>query len=134
MIQDNYVDETAYLCGGTGFISLWMRVQIGQGHLMSQNGMIMEGKLMQQQQPIGGGDNGMIDDSDLPDDKKTNLIVNYLPQGMSDQEFRSLFSSIGKLESCKLVKDKDTRESSQYTLYFLLVQRLYLGLLRSRTR
>lgn len=103
---------------------------------MSQNGMIMEGKLMQQQQqqPIGGGDNGMIDDSDLPDDKKTNLIVNYLPQGMSDQEFRSLFSSIGKLESCKLVKDKDTRESSQYTLYFLLVQRLYLGLLRSRTR
>ena len=70
------------------------------------------GSKLLQQQPVGGGDTNMgIDDSDLPDDKKTNLIVNYLPQGMSDQEFRSLFASIGKLESCKLVKDKDTSKN-----------------------
>ena len=39
---------------------------------------------------------------------KTNLIVNYLPQTMSQDEIRSLFSSIGELESCKLIRDKPT--------------------------
>ncbi|OBS77651.1 hypothetical protein A6R68_19960, partial [Neotoma lepida] len=36
------------------------------------------------------------------DDSKTNLIVNYLPQNMTQEEFRSLFGSIGEIESCKL--------------------------------
>uniref|UniRef100_A0A8C6S2W9 ELAV like RNA binding protein 4 n=2 Tax=Nannospalax galili TaxID=1026970 RepID=A0A8C6S2W9_NANGA len=38
------------------------------------------------------------------DDSKTNLIVNYLPQNMTQEEFRSLFGSIGEIESCKLVR------------------------------
>ncbi|MEQ2255151.1 ELAV-like protein 4, partial [Ilyodon furcidens] len=42
------------------------------------------------------------------DDSKTNLIVNYLPQNMTQEEFRSLFGSIGEIESCKLVRDKIT--------------------------
>jgi RNA recognition motif-containing protein len=37
---------------------------------------------------------------------KTNLIVNYLPQNMTQDEIKQLFSSIGPVESCKLVKDK----------------------------
>lgn len=41
-------------------------------------------------------------------ESKTNLIVNYLPQTMSQEEFRSLFSSMGEVESCKLVRDKAT--------------------------
>ncbi|XP_075433642.1 ELAV-like protein 3 isoform X4 [Ascaphus truei] len=44
----------------------------------------------------------------LPDDSKTNLIVNYLPQNMTQEEFKSLFGSIGEIESCKLVRDKIT--------------------------
>ena len=44
------------------------------------------------------------------DDSKTNLIVNYLPQNMTQEEFRSLFGSIGEIESCKLVRDKITGE------------------------
>ncbi|MBN3279994.1 ELAV4 protein, partial [Polyodon spathula] len=44
----------------------------------------------------------------LTDDSKTNLIVNYLPQNMTQEEFRSLFGSIGEIESCKLVRDKIT--------------------------
>ncbi|MGH0117307.1 UNVERIFIED_CONTAM: hypothetical protein FKN15_013830 [Acipenser sinensis] len=44
----------------------------------------------------------------LADDSKTNLIVNYLPQNMTQEEFRSLFGSIGEIESCKLVRDKIT--------------------------
>lgn len=39
-------------------------------------------------------------------DAKTNLIVNYLPQNMSQEELRSLFSSVGEVESAKLIRDK----------------------------
>merc|ERR1719330_805214 len=41
-------------------------------------------------------------------DRKTNLIVNYLPQTMLPEDLRSLFSSIGEVESCKLIRDKVT--------------------------
>lgn len=37
---------------------------------------------------------------------RTNLIVNYLPQTMTEEEIRSLFSSVGEVESVKLVRDK----------------------------
>ncbi len=46
------------------------------------------------------------------DDSKTNLIVNYLPQNMTQEEFKSLFGSIGEIESCKLVRDKITGEQA----------------------
>lgn len=42
------------------------------------------------------------------DESKTNLIVNYLPQTMTQEEIRALFSSIGEVESCKLIRDKVT--------------------------
>eukprot|EP00112_Aurelia_sp_Birch-Aquarium-sp1_P014858 Seg3239.2 transcript_id=Seg3239.2/GoldUCD/mRNA.D3Y31 product="ELAV-like protein 2" protein_id=Seg3239.2/GoldUCD/D3Y31 len=48
------------------------------------------------------------------DISKTNLIVNYLPQEMTEEELRTLFSSIGPLESCKLIKNKMTRVSLGY--------------------
>lgn len=46
------------------------------------------------------------------EDSKTNLIVNYLPQTMTQEEIRSLFSSIGEVESCKLIRDKVTEEGT----------------------
>lgn len=39
-------------------------------------------------------------------EQRTNLIVNYLPQTMTEEEIRSLFSSVGEVESVKLVRDK----------------------------
>ncbi|KAA0184967.1 hypothetical protein HAZT_HAZT006723 [Hyalella azteca] len=50
--------------------------------------------------------------SGMVEESKTNLIVNYLPQSMTQEEIRSLFSSIGELESCKLIKDKVTEGES----------------------
>lgn len=44
----------------------------------------------------------------------TNLIINYLPQEMTEEELRTLFSSVGPLESCKLIRDKVTRSSLGY--------------------
>ena len=38
----------------------------------------------------------------------TNLIVNYLPQTMSQDDIRSLFASVGDIDSCKLIRDKIT--------------------------
>lgn len=35
----------------------------------------------------------------------TNLIVNYLPQDMTDREFYSLFSTMGPIESCRIMRD-----------------------------
>ncbi|XP_043940561.1 ELAV-like protein 3 isoform X3 [Protopterus annectens] len=56
----------------------------------------------------------MISTNVSTDDSKTNLIVNYLPQNMSQEEFKSLFGSIGEIESCKLVRDKITGQSLGY--------------------
>ena len=44
------------------------------------------------------------------DESKTNLIINYLPQSMTQEDLRNLFISIGELESCKLIRDKLTGE------------------------
>lgn len=60
------------------------------------------------QQPMAPSD--MQEDGD----RKTNLIVNYLPQTMTQEEIRSLFSSIGEVESCKLIRDKVTGQSLGY--------------------
>jgi len=40
----------------------------------------------------------------------SNLIVNYLPQTMSQEDMKSLFSSVGDMESCRLIRDKSTGE------------------------
>lgn len=45
---------------------------------------------------------------------RTNLIVNYLPQTMTQEEIKALFSSIGEVESCKLIRDKPTGQSLGY--------------------
>jgi len=65
---------------------------------------------------VGMTQNGGATSPDHSDDgvSKTNLIVNYLPQTMSQDEIRSLFSSIGELESCKLIRDKPTGQSLGY--------------------
>lgn len=48
------------------------------------------------------------------DISKTNIIINYLPQTMSQDDVYSLFSTIGEVENCKLVRDKATGQSLGY--------------------
>jgi len=61
-----------------------------------------------------GGKKAILRDSgDANSDKcdsqaLTNLIVNYLPQTMSQDDIRSLFASVGDIDSCKLIRDKVT--------------------------
>ncbi|GIY28692.1 ELAV-like protein 3 [Caerostris darwini] len=39
---------------------------------------------------------------------QTNLIVNYLPQTLTDYEFKNLFQGIGQVKACKIVRHKST--------------------------
>ncbi|XP_023725328.1 sex-lethal homolog isoform X3 [Cryptotermes secundus] len=39
---------------------------------------------------------------------KTNLIINYLPQNMTEKELYSMFVTIGPVESCRVMKDFKT--------------------------
>ncbi|XP_046386835.1 sex-lethal homolog isoform X1 [Ischnura elegans] len=39
---------------------------------------------------------------------RTNLIINYLPQNMTEKELYSMFVTIGPLESCRVMKDYKT--------------------------
>ena len=41
----------------------------------------------------------------------TNLIINYLPQTLTDDEFKSMFVSVGAVKSCKIIRDKTTNYS-----------------------
>lgn len=67
-----------------------------------------------------GSTNGSVDGND---ESRTNLIVNYLPQTMTQEEMRSLFSSIGELESCKLVRDKISGKYNKSSdILFTLIQ------------
>lgn len=45
---------------------------------------------------------------------QTNLIVNYLPPSMTEDDVRGLFSTIGQVQSCKIIKDKLTQASLGY--------------------
>lgn len=39
------------------------------------------------------------------DSCKTNLIVNYLPQSMTEKDLYGMFMNIGPIESCRVMKD-----------------------------
>ena len=44
----------------------------------------------------------------------TNLIVNYLPQTLTEDGLKNMFSALGNVQSCKLIKDKVTGDSLGY--------------------
>lgn len=61
--------------------------------------------------------NNGFDDLQMMDDDsngRTNLIVNYLPQSMSQEDLCSLFSSVGEVQTAKLIRDKVAGNSLGY--------------------
>lgn len=61
-----------------------------------------------------GGASFTDEDSNQSEKVRTNLIINYLPQTMTQDEIKDLFGSVGAIESCKLVRDKGTGQSLGY--------------------
>lgn len=85
-------------------------MQNGMDILHHQNGAISQSA----NSVHGGGGSGGAGHA-VANESKTNLIVNYLPQTMTQEEVRSLFASIGEVESCKLIRDKVTGQSLGYS-------------------
>ena len=50
----------------------------------------------------------MAETTTVADNEKTNLIVNYLPQDMKDEQFEDLFKKFGEMKSCKIVRNRST--------------------------
>lgn len=44
----------------------------------------------------------------MGENSQTNLIINYLPQTYTDEEMFTLFSTIGNVVNCKIIRDKTT--------------------------
>jgi len=55
-------------------------------------------------------DEAAVDD----EDEQTNLIVNYLPQQVTEEKLREMFAKYGELEHVKLMLDKMTQTSMGY--------------------
>jgi ELAV like protein 2/3/4 len=87
--------------------------------LQSPTGGTSPGGIVQSP-PIVSASVGSPGSQTEPEDEshRTNLIVNYLPQTMTQEEIRSLFSSIGEVESCKLIRDKVTGEFQTSLIIF----------------
>jgi ELAV like protein 2/3/4 len=62
---------------------------------------------MQTEDSLSQNGDAKVSKSMLTNENRTNLIVNYLPQTMTEEEIKSLFSSVGEVESVKLVRDKN---------------------------
>jgi len=64
----------------------------------------------QQNQTMQNHMNEMLD----MDDDQSNLIVNYVPPQLSEDDFRALFDPYGKIESCKLLMERYSGRSMGY--------------------
>jgi hypothetical protein len=53
----------------------------------------------------------------------TNLIINYLPQDMNERELSSLFSAIGPVETCRVMRDFKVSRRKLFS-FFLHIQPL----------
>ncbi|XP_077444984.1 ELAV-like protein 2 isoform X2 [Stigmatopora argus] len=90
------------------------------GVLSAMENQLSNGPVCNNAPANGSGGGNIPDDCSSPlksggfEESKTNLIVNYLPQSMTQEELKSLFGSIGEIESCKLVRDKITGQSLGY--------------------
>lgn len=51
----------------------------------------------------------------------TNLIVNYLPQDMTDRELYSLFRNSGPIESCRIMRDFKVKPKFKYVILFIII-------------
>lgn len=46
------------------------------------------------------------------DTSMTNLIINYLPQSMTDKKLHQMFTQVGQIEACRVMKDVKVSLSS----------------------
>lgn len=61
----------------------------------------------------------------------TNLIVNYLPQDMTERELFSLFRAMGQIESCRIMRDFKVSQRQIVICLQVKANSVYMYTLRS---
>jgi hypothetical protein len=57
------------------------------------------------------------------DTSMTNLIINYLPQSMTDKKLHQMFTQIGQIEACRVMKDvKVSYKPGNVVVWFICVR------------
>ncbi|XP_077400311.1 ELAV-like protein 2 isoform X2 [Vanacampus margaritifer] len=106
-------DVASLLRSGSWASEPWTGVIAAMGTQLSNGSMCNNNNNSNGPSSISNNCSSPVESGSL-EDSKTNLIVNYLPQSMAQDELKSLFGSIGEIESCKLVRDKITGQSLGY--------------------
>ena len=79
---------------------------MGSTHLLNGHSMLNGHSRVHHLHNIQHHDEEMSEVITADEGSQTNLIVNYLPPEMTEEELKTLFMSVGPLESCKLIRDK----------------------------
>lgn len=61
--------------------------------------------------PSGTAEQQEVKQENGGNEGKTNLLINYLPQCLTEEEFRGIFTFIGPIKSSKIVRQKATGRS-----------------------
>lgn len=57
--------------------------------------------------------------------QQTNLIINYLPQDMTERELFSLFTTMGPIESCKIMRDLKVSRSLIHIKFCIIIVSIF---------
>lgn len=60
------------------------------------------------------------------EEPRTNLIINYLPQSMTEKDLYSLFVTIGPVESCRVMKDYKVGSLHETIISLYIFTRIYI--------
>lgn len=60
------------------------------------------------------------------EEPRTNLIINYLPQSMTEKDLYSLFVTIGPVESCRVMKDYKVGALHETIINLYIFTRIYI--------
>uniref|UniRef100_H2ZE38 RRM domain-containing protein n=1 Tax=Ciona savignyi TaxID=51511 RepID=H2ZE38_CIOSA len=97
-------------------MQMGQNAQIGQNAQQNQMGQMMniptEGQQIQNVSTAAYP--GSVNNEKSGNQSQTNLIVNYLPQTLTDIEFYQLFSNIGNVTSARIIRDKQSGYSFGY--------------------
>ncbi|XP_031563640.1 ELAV-like protein 1-B [Actinia tenebrosa] len=75
---------------------------------------MMNEKSQQIEEDCGVDGDVMMENGSGIGDEKTNLIINYVPPNMSQDEIKQMFGTLGNVTSCKLIRNRATGQSLGY--------------------
>lgn len=85
-------------------------LQVQQTLSVNQTEITASTSNTQEEEKVNKKEEKMDEQQKSNGDDRTNLIINYLPQSMTEKELYSMFVTIGPVESCRVMKDYKVRQ------------------------